>query len=351
MNRFENKVADEIVNCCSLLKNETIEKIKDQKYIKILFDVAITHVLCSRHNNLNPELLCNVFFMRSGHEINYKIFSEIYSNLEIKSRNYTNLLGFLISQYPNFNHHIIDSIKYEGVFNKDVDISSELDISEEQEIQEIIPVAPIIPPTSNTTAENAKIPKISEPAKTQESTKVIKIKKKSKFENLERKFLEPSTAEKTKIIKYKKNSKNFREMDVKDKETDTRYDYYVIKDTETPNMDSRELITTNPFMNMFFGDIDVDFRKVMFKIYRNTRGRVKDKSNLQEEINFLGEYFFKKLHITRIEDENSKKLANAICYIMKKLQNKIFDSEDPFVISSMLYFKSRLSAFYNYYRK
>lgn len=116
-------------------------------------------------------------------------------------------------------------------------------------------------------------------------------------------------------------------------------------------LDNRELLVENPFMDQFYGDLDLEFRGVMYKIYKYNRTQVKDKSKYSAEMEFLEEYFSKKLSIERQEEDAVRKLSNAVAYLMKKLQSKIFESEDDEVIEAMLYFKIKLCAFYNYYRK
>lgn len=369
-NILENFLSEDFFKLSELLKDEEISEIKDPKLIRILFDIVITHDLVTMSINYSAEILCKIFFMRNGNEITFSIFSEIYLGLQTKSNKY-NLtpINYLIKNFPNFNYHIIENTSNfqkssnnimnnvknninNNVKNENVDSSesSKLDISEEEQIPEIIPLSPT-PPISNIIPEKPKILKPHEIEKKIQESKVIKIKRKINYEHFEKNIKDPSPNEKAKITRYKKNSKKFREMDPRERENDIKYDYFLFNDKNITSDNSKELLANNPFMIQFFGDLDMDFRKVMFKIYKNTRGRIKDKTFLQEELKTLGEYFFKKLHITKIEDENAKKLSNAVCYIMKKLQNKIFESEDPAIVSSMLFFKSRLAAFYNFYRK
>lgn len=161
--------------------------------------------------------------------------------------------------------------------------------------------------------------------------------------------------DKIRINKYKKLSRKFREMDAREKEIDNKYDYFMHRSKVNQNpqiiVDNRTILEENPFVGKFYDDLDLEFRMVMYKIYRFNKSKVKDKSHYNEEIEFLEKYFYKKLQIARKDDDSVKKLTNAIAYLMKKLQNKIFETEDPKVIESMLYFKTKLYLFYNYYRK
>lgn len=159
----------------------------------------------------------------------------------------------------------------------------------------------------------------------------------------------------SKIIKQKKNTRHYREMTPRERETDNRFDYFLLQSRRDESgkffYDSRRLLADSPFMGEFFSDLDIDFRKIMAGIHGHNRGLTKDKSRWQEEIATLKAYFEQKLELEPGDDASTKRLASAVAYLMKKLQSKIFETEDSELIRMLFYFKSKLCFFYNFYRK
>lgn len=160
---------------------------------------------------------------------------------------------------------------------------------------------------------------------------------------------------KARIIKPKRTLKYYREMSLKEREADNKFDYFWLQSKKDESgkffYDGREILADNPLSGALFSDFDIEFRKIMAGIYNFNRSLVKNKSKWHEEILILKNYFEKKLDIGAISEASTKRLATAIGYLMKKLQLKIFESEEPESIKILAYFKSQLCVFYNFYRK
>ncbi|KAI5168539.1 hypothetical protein PAEPH01_0220 [Pancytospora epiphaga] len=160
---------------------------------------------------------------------------------------------------------------------------------------------------------------------------------------------------KVRISKTKKLLPYYRELSVKDRDADNRFDYFVIHSQSNESgkvfYDSRGVLDEHPLMREIMGDFDVEFRRIMNGIYNRVKHQNKDKSRKQEDLEILQEYFERKLGIAREEDNQGKRLASAVAYLMKKLQIKLFETDEKAVIQALLFFKSQLYLFYSYYRR
>lgn len=307
--------------------------------IQEIFDIIYTihHSNNNSNNNNNNNNSSKVFFLRTGINLPNSKIIEMYDEIVrvVNSMGYSDPIDFIRDYFPDEDFGRI------RIFKKNL----ELKIKVEKE---------------DKASEEPKRSKIQSPVIEKEVVlKPIKIKR-DVFQQNNEEISEIPMKERSKILKYKKMSRKFKEMEVREKEIDNKYDYFLLKKAteQTPNnttnammSDNREILRDNPFIGSFYNDIDLKFREVMYKIYKYNRTQMKDKSKMTEEIEFLEEYFGNKLQLKRGEAETNLKLSNAIAYLMKKLQNKIFESEEDEVIEAMMYFKAKLCLFYNYYRK
>lgn len=376
--------------------------------IQDIFEIAYS-VKLSGISNENQ--LVRTFFMRSGKRLPFSKILELYNEIlrVVKSFGYSDVFDFLNDYFPNENFEKI------RVYNKNLNLKLAISNTLQSPPVESVILSPIPKVSSPVVEEpkispvqmeknEATVKEVSvkpikifrealKDYKNKEivsSSKIIdNVNSQSKDSSILKESLadiqvkegsindvnlnsnelsksmsdrrdlpseyEVTPKDKARINKYKKLSKKFREMDAKEKELDNRYDYLMHHSKVDQNIktitDNRNLLEDNPFTGKLYDDLDLEFRMVMFKIYKLNKNKIKDKSNYNEEIDFLEKYFCKKLHIVRKDDDAVKKLANAVAYLMKKLQNKIFDTEDSAIIESMLYFKTKLYLFYNYYRK
>lgn len=346
--------------------------------IQDLFDVAYSVHLVGVENEYQ---LSRTFFMRSGRRMPYKSIKAIYLALEevVSKKGYNDPFEYLRVCFPRHDYESIKILRNPIIVKEAVIPSPQASIPQPFFANEVdctqndveAPKVNSDVKTEDRKIKASKIPAVKESEEKQsmampkgeisisgqeESKHKIKINK-SINKATDATAIDIPSRDKIKILKYKKSSKKHKEMDPREKEMDNRYDFFELKSrmseskSEKTVEDNRILLGENPFMGQSFGDLDVEFRNLMYKIYKNTKSKMKDKSNLKEEMEFLEEYFCKKLHISKEDDGSAKKLANAIAYLMKKLQNKIFESDDPTIVASMLLFKSRLCSFYNFYRK
>lgn len=309
-----------------------------------IFDIAYTVNLSGLKNE---QLLTRTFFMRTGINLPHSRILEMYQEIlrVVNSMGYSDPMDFLQDYFPN------EDFRKVRIFRKNLALKVKLEraetpVPEEQILKTEFTAFP-------NTAEEPKRVRTQSPGVEKEVVlKPIKIKREMFQGGC---LVEISQKERSKILKYKKSSKRFKEMEPREKEIDNKYDYFVhrarLEEEPRGMVDSRDLLQENPFVGQFFGDLDMKFREVMFKIYKYNRSQIKDKSRMTQEMDFLEEYFCEKLQMSKGEEDSAKKLSNAIAYLMKKLQNKIFESDEEEVIEAMLYFKARLSSFYNYYRK
>lgn len=301
--------------------------------IQDLFDVAVSVSLAGTENE---HQLCRTFFMRSGRRASFQTLMSVYGRMEhiVRERGYSDPLDYLKDFFPGENYECMK------VFRDSLDLDVKVEIgskrSEETEVQD------------DAAAQRTGV---SGPEETRVPIK-IKIDGRRKDDKV---AIEIPPRDRAKILRYKKTSKKYREMDQREKDADNMYDYFVsrarVDETGSMFVDNRCVLDENPFMHQFFGDLDIGFRNVMLKVYRHSRTRMKDKSRYGKDMEFLEEYFDKKLQISRDEEGSGMKLANAIAYLMRKLQHKIFETEDPEIVESMHYLKTKLCSFYNFYRK
>lgn len=303
-----------------------------------LFDVAYSVSLAGVENEYQ---LCRTFFMRSGKRASFQTLRTIYEKMKriVGDRGYSDPLDYLEDFFPNERYERMKIFRSSLELNVKIALEKKVEAGGEPEA-----------PKKEELAVLKVEPSVSEP---EEARMQIRIKSDAKKSN--EAAVEIPPRDKAKILRYKKASKKYKEMDQKEKEIDNRYDYFVVQsrmdETGKRFTDNRACLDKNPFMQQFFGDLDIEFRKVMFKIYRHDRSKTKDKSRYKEDMEFLESYFAKKLRISRSEEGGVKKLANAIAYLMKKLQHKIFETDDRGIIESMLHLKSKLCQFYNFYKK
>lgn len=339
--------------------------------------------------------LTRTFFMRSGVRLPYSTIIEMYEEIKrvVNSKGYSEPMDFLKDFFPG------EDFRKMPIFKKNLGVPIRIEKPPVATHQEA--AGPAAPAGTNTGSEEPKRLKMQSPrndsVEREVVNKPIKIKKeviggseqtmkkdtgdiavKKDLETLLEKKESPyeiSIKDRNRISKYKKNSKRFKEMDHKEKEIDNRYDYHMHKakfsasrigsraekhpapektrGAETGEAyweDNREVLEENPFMSKMYSDMDLDFREVMFKIYKHNRAAMKDKTKLGQELEFLQEYFDTKLEIGKDAD-CAKKLTNTIAYLMRKIQVKIFECDDEAETEILLYFKTKLSAFYNFYRK
>jgi hypothetical protein len=318
----------------------------------------------------NEHQLVRTFFMRSGKRLLYTSIQEIYFEITkvMNSLGYSDFFDFLKDYFPD------EDFKKIRISNKNLNVKLTLNSPAiNLPIEPAIISSPLLAAVQNEKEEIKtqpfQIEKNETISKEPASIKPIRIIKDDL--GSERNEYEITPKDKARTIKNKKLSKKFREMDQREKEIDNRYDYFIHRSKVTeqklnfkgknkegtsensnlPIVDNREALKKNPFMGTFYGDLDLEFREIMFKIYKFNKNKTKDKTQYAAEMGFLEKYFYKKLHIGKKEDDSVKKLTNAVAYLMKKLQNKIFETEDKKQIEYMLYFKSKLYLFYNYYRK
>lgn len=301
--------------------------------IQEIFDII--HTVHS-FNFTQPEYsLSKLFFMRTGINLPHDKIIEMYEEIKrvVNSIGYSEPLDFIQDFFPNEDFRRI------RIFRKNLELKIKVETQEEK--------------TTTTIEEPKKNNKIQSPVIEKEIVlKPIKIKKEI-FQPVEYGEIPPK--DRSKILKYKKMSRRFKEMELKEKEIDNKYDYFMyktgIEDGDSNKEDNRSILNENPFIGQFYNDVDLKFREVMYKIYKHNRSQMKDKTKMTEELEFLEEYFVNKLEMKKGDVETNKKLANAIAYLMKKLQNKIFESEEVEIVEAMMYFKTKLCLFYNYYRK
>lgn len=167
--------------------------------------------------------------------------------------------------------------------------------------------------------------------------------------------IEIPPAIKAEIVKNKRASKYYREFSPREREIDNRFDYFMMQAQRDESgkffHDNREAVEEFPLVGTAFSDIDSEFRRVMAGIYSGNTEFTKDKNKWVEEMKILREYFQKKVGMEAGDELSSKRLAFTVAHLMKKLQHKIFDTENPRAIRALVYFKLQLSAFYNFYRK
>lgn len=318
-----------------------------------IFDIAYSVNLAGLENEYQ---LVRTFFMRSGIRISYSEIIELYKEIlrVVSSMGYSDPLDFLKDFFPEesfrkirvFRKNIYKKIKLEKtpVQQPASTTESKLEINSFQSNPE---------ESKKTRTQNPKHDTIDKEV----MSKPIKIKKEILDEEVRRGGLgvEMSQKDKARILKYKKTSKKFKDMDPKEKEIDNKFDYLMhrskLDEKSRMFLDNRQLLTDNPFISSIYNDLDLEFREVMYKIYKYNRSQIKDKSKYAVEMEFLENYFAKKLNISKQEEDSSRKLSNAIAYLMKKIQNKIFEVDDEETVGLMLYFKTKLCGFYNYYRK
>lgn len=301
--------------------------------IQEIFDIIYTVRLSENKGSVKCPSMGDIFFMRTGVSLPQSKIMEMYDEINrvVNSMGYSDPLDFLQDFFPN------EDFKRMRIFRKNSELKIKVEAQEEKVSIE----------------EPKRSSKMQSPVVEKEVVlKPIKIKKEV-FQPVEYGEIPPK--DRSKILKYKKMSRRFKEMENKEKEIDNKYDYFMyrtgLEEEDREKKDSRSILEDNPFIGEFYNDIDLKFREVMYKIYKYNRTQMKDKSKMTEEIEFLEEYFCKKLQLKKGETETSRKLSNAIAYLMKKLQNKIFESEEEEVIEAMMYFKAKLCLFYNYYRK
>lgn len=160
---------------------------------------------------------------------------------------------------------------------------------------------------------------------------------------------------KNKIIKNKKTMKYYREMGVKERELDNKYDY-ILNISQKDELgkfvlDNRVYLNKFPLIGKMFDDIDLEFRKIMDEIYNRDKKMDKNKNQWVKEIEILTQYFKNKLNIGEENEIVVKRLGVVVANLMKKLQLKIFETEDIEITRLLLNFKMQLGVFYSYYRK
>lgn len=316
--------------------------------IQDVFDVAYAVSLTGLENK---QQLVRTFFMRSGVRLSYTDIFKLHQEIlrVVNTAGYSDPLDFLRDFFPDEDFRRI------RVFKKNVGRRIKLPQVPTQPQPELVDMTEEPEPT--TIEEPKRTTRLQSP-RTDTVEKEVVVLKPIKIKN-EITSAEPTEEmtprEKSRVIKYKKTSRRFKEMDQKEKEVDNRFDHLQyrsrIEEGSKRFLDNRSALEESPFMRRFFSDIDLEFRQVMYKIYKYNRTQMKDKTRYASEIEFLEEYFRKKLGVEKLEEDGAKKLSNVIAYLMKKLQTKIFESEDSEVIETMLYFKTKLCTFYNYYRK
>lgn len=315
-----------------------------------IFDIAFSVHLAGLENEYQ---LVRTFFMRSGIKLSYKEIVAFYKEVlrVVNSMGYSEPLDFLKDFFPNENFRKIK------IFKKNINKRIKVENSQTQteiDLGESKIESKQVQQQSQDEPKRIKIqsPK-NETLEKDLSTKPIKTLK-NVFEE-GGSPIEIAQRDKSKISKYKKTSRRFKEMDQREKEIDNRLDYFMhrskLDEKGQKFVDNREFLGENPFSRSFFDDLDLEFRDVMFRIYKFNRTQTKDKTKFLGEIEFLEGYFNRKLNIIKKDEESLKKLSNAVAYLMKKLQNKIFESEESGMVELLLYFKSKLNTFYNFYRK
>lgn len=300
----------------------------------------------------NENQLVRTFFMRSGKRLPFIKILELYQEIlrVVHSLGYSDVFDFLKDFFPEEDFERIRISKK----NLDVKLlvnSTALNVPTESVVAS--PMPGVFQPEQE---EPVSVPVAVEKGEIVNKEVVLKpIKVFKDTLNTEPLPFEITPKDKLRVNKFKRISKKFREMDVREKEVDNKYDYFMhrskIDESVRAELDNRELLEENPFMGTFYGDLDLEFRGIMYKIYKYNKNKIKDKTQYADEMAFLEKYFAKKLHMGKKDDGSVQKLSNAIAYLMKKLQNKIFETDDPEVMESMLYFKTKLYLFYNYYRK
>jgi hypothetical protein len=305
--------------------------------IQEMFDICYAVDLLGLGDETN---LTRYVFARRGFRYPYAKIKQLFGQyLQISLRN-----GY---KYP------IDYIKdfFQGKYSKPIQISANpISIQINNSIPERKPAEiKIKKPKESSEAESFQASKIIKPVKIKRPESANTGGKSSSISGGI-----PSKL-RNKIIKHKRSSKYYKEMDHKDREIDNKFDYYNYKAKHDESgkfyYDNLEHAADFPFMGKFYNDIDVEFRKIMNKIYNYNRTQTKDKTRWKDEIVFFKEYFDEKIGKDGNDDISTKRLASAVASIMKRLQNKIFETDDTVIIDSLLYFKSKLCLFYNFYRK
>ncbi|ELA42040.1 uncharacterized protein VICG_00887 [Vittaforma corneae ATCC 50505] len=321
--------------------------------VQEIFDIAYSVNLAGLDNEYQ---LVRTFFMRSGVRLSYNEIVELYREIlrVVNSMGYSDPLDFLKDFFPEKEFRKV------RVFRKNINRRIKLERTPTQQPVNTVEKKSQISSTQVSPEEpkKARIQNLKSDMTEKEAvSRPIKIKKEVFDGRVGSGELnvEMSQKDKNKVMKYKRTSKRFKDMDQKEKEADNKFDYFMYRskldEKSKMYLDNRQLLNDNPFISNIYNDIDLEFREVMYRIYKHNRSQIKDKSKYAIEMEFLENYFAKKLNISKQEEDSSRKLSNAIAYLMRKLQNKIFEVEDDETVELMLYFKTRLCAFYNYYRK
>lgn len=312
-----------------------------------IFNIAYAIALAGTENE---SLLMRTFFMRSGIVLPFKELMSLYHEIlrVVNSKGYSDPLDFLKDFFPNENFQKLQLFRKNLCRKIKLEKSSALKPMEE-------PESTVQPGVHETNVEEPKRIKVQSPKKEGQEQEVVQKPIKIKREVvLDSPMGEMTPRDRIRVMKYKKQSKRFKEMDPREKEMDNRYDHFMhrakLEEGGEHYGDNRSLLVENPFMGKLYADLDLEFREMMYKIYKCSRTKNKDKSQATQDLEFLEEYFSRKLELNHTEACNTK-LSNAIAYLMKKLQNKIFECDDKEVSEAMQYFKTRLCAFYNFYRK
>lgn len=323
--------------------------------IKELYDIVYTMQL---FQNYDEEDIINSMLIRTGKRFEFNYILDYYNKIKKISNQfgYTNPMNFIINFFPGkFNTQIpisskqINKIKLQKIFCEKNSQSKNF-LKEER-----IPSIHISQET--TTNKLKKVTSYQDNSQKDEYFIKSKINKpeKLKIENSVGTSIEIPTDIKNKIIKTKKSQKYYREMSLKEKETDNKFDYYLMQSIRDESgkfyYDNREVLNDFPIIGKFFDDIDIEFRKIMAEIYNYNKNLTKDKTKWNTEIQILKKYFEVKMNIKQQDYSSFKKLGSVIAYLMKKLQLKIFETNDLEIIRILLYFKTQLSSFYNYYKK
>ncbi|KAM0680692.1 hypothetical protein GINT2_000962 [Glugoides intestinalis] len=322
---------------------ECTKRMGPQEIFNIAYAIALA-------GTANEALLIRTFFMRSGIMLPFQEIMSLYNEIlrVVNSKGYSDPLDFLKDFFPSENFQKLQ------LFKKNLCRKIKLEKATKAKAVEP-PEAIAHPGTQEINVEEPKRIKVQSPKKEENEREVVQKPIKIKREVvLDSPMGEMTPRDRIRVMKYKKQSKRFKEMDPREKDMDNRYDHFMyrskLQEVGQCYNDSRSLLVENPFMGKLYADLDLEFREMMYKIYKYSRTKNKDKSQATRDLEFLEEYFNKKLDLRHTEACNTK-LSNSIAYWMKKLQNKIFECDDKEVVETMQYFKARLCAFYNFYRK
>ncbi|KAI4292922.1 hypothetical protein PAPHI01_2196 [Pancytospora philotis] len=113
--------------------------------------------------------------------------------------------------------------------------------------------------------------------------------------------------------------------------------------------DAAEGSVPDTFMDAYFNDFDMDFRRVMARIRNPASSRAQGKAQYFSDFDCLRKYFESKLSIDLGNTASAERLSVSIVHLIKKVQTKLFNGSDPEKDRLLVFLKEQLGSFYSYY--